>query len=445
MYRILSFVLLLVFVFALSARAGEKTITSEPFNRYKPISIKESDGKNIWTAYYDLRGGIHIKNIFNDKDIVVNEGREGIAAGLAFDVQGDNAFVVWREKIGGQKKLWFRASHDGGRTLSEPLLLDEESQALTRIKIGSNSKGDVFVLWYGEKPLKDSRHNFYCVASNDFGKTFSKAKNLTIGYDNSIYPTLLVDEVGAYIFSYSRKDGKKYMIFRKTIDRGKTWSNPLEIKEIGVVTLFIEPIKVGNRLHVFWFNTYDGDPVIEGAFSDDEGKTWKTTILAETKGLDIGLLKVTHDNNGHIFLSFSGKWNEDEKNRVYLIRSEDNGNTWEKLTSVRHYPFTHTHAENPEIMARDNGEAVVVWVDYRNIRSNLYMQYSKDYGRTWQERDIPLEDPGRFNTAHYPYTDSLVKIKDSYYVLAYRFEGDLTLGEADLLLLDFKIEGRGAR
>jgi hypothetical protein len=90
---------------------------------------------------------------------------------------------------------------------------------------------------------------------------------------------------------------------------------------------------------------------------------------------------------------------------------------------------------------------VVVWVDYRNIRSNLYMQFSKDYGKTWQEKDIPLEEPGRFNTAHYPLTGSLVRIGDTFYELAYRFEKDLTTseGKADLLLIDFKLQKGGVK
>ncbi len=435
----------MIFIFTSLVWAGEKSLTPESFYRYKPSEIKVDSRGNIWTAYYDLKGGIHIRNITENRDLRVNEGREGLAGGLAFDVQGGHAFVVWREKIGG-KKLNFRATHDSGKTISEPILLDDNSsEALTRIKIESNSRGDVYIIWYGERQIGDARYHIYSVSSNDFGRTFSGVKNLSTGYKNSIYPTILVDEEGAYIYSYSKRGGKRYMVFRKTSDRGRRWSDLVEIKEIGVVTLFIEPIRVGKRLHVFWFNTYDGVPVVEGAYSDDGGNSWKTTAFEDTRGLDIGLLRVAHDSKGHIYLAMSGVWSDDEKNRVYIIRSEDNGTTWEKLTPLRRYPFENTHAKNPDILASDNGEVVVVWVDYRNIRSNLYMQYSKDYGKTWQEKDMPLEEPGRFNTVHYPYTDSLIKYKERYYVLGYRFKGDITLGEADLLLLDFTLDSRVAR
>lgn len=435
-------ILTVVFLFMLNSLslAGEKTLTPESFNRYNPSYIKVNEKGDIWVAYYDLKGGIHIKNVSKERDFIVNEGKEAISSGLAFDVQGDNAFVVWREKTLERNRLWFRASHDGGKTLSEPILIDEKTYALTRIKLASNSNGNVFVTWYGEDGVGDSDYNIYCASSSDFGKSFSGVKNLTLGYRHSIYPTLLVDEKGAYTFSYSERQGKKYMIFRKNI--GKDWTKPTEIKEIGIVTLFIEPIKVGERLHVFWFNSYDGVPVIEGAYSDDGGKTWETKAFEDTRGLDVCLLKVAHDSKGHIYLAFSGIREEREKSKVYIMRSEDNGTTWKRPVPVRHYPFENTHAEMPDIVASDNGEVVVIWDDYRNIRSNIYMQYSKDYGRTWQKRDIPLEEPGRFNTRHFPYTDSLVRLKDRYYLLAYRFKGDLTLKEADLLLIDFTLGKR---
>jgi hypothetical protein len=444
MLRILSLSLLLLLFFASSIQAGEKVLDEEPFNRFNKSYILPDDRGEIWIAYYDLNNGIHVSNLSKGIDFIVNEGREPLARGLAFDIQGDNVFVAWREKAEG-KRLYFRAIYDGGKTMSEPVLLDVQSEPLTRIKIGSNAKGDVFVLWYGERFTDGSRYHYYIVSSNDSGRTFSEAKNLTIGYEHSIYPTLLVDEDNAYIFSYSRKEGKYYMIFRKTTDGGRTWSEPVEIKEIGVVTLHIIPIKVGERLHVFWYNSYDGVYIIEGAYSDDGGKTWKTTAFEDTRGLGTEILKVAHDSKGHIYLAMSYRMLEEEiKSRVVMIRSEDNGTTWEKMIFLRHYPFENTKATHPAILATDE-EVVVVWVDHRNIRSNLYMQYSKDYGRTWQEKDIPLEEPGRFNTAHYSFTDSLAKVGDYYYVLAYRFKYDLTLKEADLLLLDFKLNGRGVQ
>jgi hypothetical protein len=130
----------------------------------------------------------------------------------------------------------------------------------------------------------------------------------------------------------------------------------------------------------------------------------------------------------------------------FVMRSEDNGNAWEKPLMLRHEPFGKTKAEFPHILAGEKGVVVAVWVDYRNIRSNLYMQVSRDFGKSWQEKDMPLEEPGRFNTAHYPLTESLVRTGNTYFKLAYRFRDDLvSSGKADLLLMDLAIDNGGAK
>jgi hypothetical protein len=417
MIRILSGIIIYLIVMTSYAWSGEKLLTPDGFNRYKAI---------------------HIRNITEDLDLVVNQGSEDNSSGLAFGVQGEHVFAVWRVKSG-SKELFLRASHDGGRTLSEPVLLDRnETEALTRIEIGSNAKGDVHVLWYGEKQAPGARYHIYTAHSNDFGKTFSKPAKLTAGYAFTIYPNLLVDEEGAYTFPTASRNNKKFMLFRSTADRGKTWGDITEVKEIETYGFETQLVKTGGRLHVFWYN--DSSLVIEHAYSDDKGNNWTAASLEDTRGVKLVHFKVTSDPAGRVYIVFAGRWGgSSEKHKSYLIISGDRGETWEKPRNIRHYPFEHTQTTFTDIEVDGSGEVVVVWHDYRNIRRNLYMNYSLDYGRTWQESDIPLEEPGRFNTAFYAYTDSMVRVKDRYYLLAHRFRNDIFRQEADLLLLDFKI------
>jgi hypothetical protein len=433
-----------VFVFVLVGYAfgGEKLISEVYAGRQAFLKVGQ-DGE-IWLGYYDPKNGIHIHNADTGKDFLLNDGKQNVSSGLAFDVVNGNLLASWREKPG-EKELYFRASHDNGKTLSDPVLLDDgKTKPLARIQMGADSKGNVGIEWYGETRIGHDKDHIYAACSNDFGKTFSKPENLTLGYGHSIYPAFLVDDKGAYAFSYSEREGKKYMVFRKSSDGCKTWTKPLDIKEIGIVSLFVVPVRVGNRLHVFWHNFYNNVPVVEGAYSDDDGATWKTTVLESTRGLDTGLMKVVGDSKGHIYISLHGVKAKKEKEMVYLVRSEDNGATWGKMIPMRHCPSNETKAEMLIIRAEDDGTVVAVWRDYRNIRSNIYMQYSKDYGKTWQKNDIPLEEPGRFNTMFYPYTAEIVKLKDRYYFLVDRFRDD-AFDRADLILLDFTLEQGGQK
>jgi hypothetical protein len=447
MTRILLCAYLFILILSASAFAGERVLNSEPVDRYGRHYLKIDDRGSLWTAYYDLQKGIHIRNLSGEDDLVVNEWREPLSKGLAFDVQGDHAYAVWLEEAEGLKKIVFRATHDRGRTLSERVLLDDgATRPFSRLKVGSNSKGDVFILWYGDTENEAGRFHLYCVSSNDFGRTFSEVRNMTPEYRNSILPTLMVDEDNAYIFSYSRKGERIFMIFRKSSDGGRTWSDPVEIKETGVTTYYIKPLRVGARLHVYWATSYEGVPVLEGAYSDDFGVTWKTTTFEDTRGL-IYFLRTGYEDDGSIYLTYFGKRSSPEKNNVFIISSADNGASWGPSAGLRHYPFEDTRAYNPAVYAGEGGEAVALWVDYRNIRSNLYMQYSGDYGKTWQADDIPLEEPGRYNSNMYLTTDNLLKQGDTYFVLAYRHKSDRLKGGggADLVLIDFTVSSRGKK
>jgi hypothetical protein len=426
---------------SVSAFGGEKLISEVSVGTQTYISA-DQEGQ-IWAVYFDPRDGIHIRNAESGKDLLVSSGGEKSHSGLAFNAIKGHFFAAWREKAGG-KKLFFRASHDDGKTLSETVLLDDgKTQALPRIEIGSNTKGNVAVEWLGETSIDGDKYHLYAACSNDFGKTFSKPENLTLGYDHSIYPAILVDDGGIYAFSYSYSTSRneRYIVFRKSVDGCKTWSAPLEIKKIGVVTLFVEPVRVGKRLHVIWFNSYEGVPVVEDAYSDDDGSTWKTTVLEHTRGFDTGLVRVAHDSRGDIYVALYGK-KDTEKETVYFVRSEDNGATWSDMIPLRHYSSKDTKANNLIMKAEDDGTVIAVWRDYRNIRSNIYMQYSRDYGKTWQEKDVPLDEPGKVNTGFFQYTDDIVKVKDKYYLLAHRFRTD-ALTKADLILIDFSLEKGG--
>jgi len=432
---------ILVCLLSGSAFAGEKFISA--VNRGLQVFIKADENGQIWCAYFDPTNRLHLYNAENGKDLLVASGGGESLGGLVFDAAKGHFFLAWRQK-GEGKKLFFRASHDDGKTLSEPILLDDgTTEPLPRIAMGANTKGDVAVEWLGETKIGGNRYHLYAACSSDFGNTFLKPRNLTFGYDHSIYPALFTDDKGTYAFSYSYSTdaNERYMVFRKSTDGCKTWSAPLEIKKIGIVSIFVEPARIGNRLHVFWFNNYEGVPVVEGAYSDDDGSTWKTTVLEGTRGFDTGLMRVAHDSMGHIYISLHGKKGPDEES-IYIVRSEDNGATWGEMEPLRHYSSKDTKADNLMMRAEDDGTVIAVWEDYRNIRSNIYMQYSRDYGKTWQGKDIPLEEPGKFNTAFFQYTDDIVKVKDKYYLLAHRFRSDALGKDADLLLIDFSL-GRG--
>lgn len=422
-----------------------------------------TDKGDILVGYYDTKGNIILKRQ-GGNPIVLNDGeRLGPPSGFTQYSVGNKVYALWREKGRGKKVIFLRSSLDGGIQWDKRAIVDEETEALTRIKVSGDEKGNLFVAWLGNKyypddpipPIteegekrkekkikekKDTSYHIYVRNSPDYGKTWGKTIRVTEGYYHSIWPALLTNEKKAYTFSWSGREGKMYIIFRKT-DDGENWKPPVHIKEVGDV-LLITPLKIAERLFVMWFGKYKNDGyILEGAYSEDDGKIWHTIRLQEAKGLDIGSMDLIADGE-HVYLVFSARRESlsvSQKQNIYFLRSQDSGKTWEPLQIIRHYPYVHTNALYPNITADGKGNVAVVWNDYRNIRGDLYINYSSDFGKTWKTEDIPLSKKGKNNTYIYPFIKSLQRIGDTYYVLSARYKDD-AFQAAELFMKDFRFK-----
>lgn len=401
-----------------------------------PISLYATANANKLVVY----------NWKNGKKVIANENAKGHSSGFVGDIAAGFLHLLWREKTD-VKKLFYRRMDLRKWVLDSPLLIDESSAPLTRIKVGASQSGRVETLWYGERAESKVKKQYaiYAASSYDNGLSFTKALKLTPEYRWAIYPTLLINGEDTYMFTEAvTAKGVHHLICRRKV--GKSWLDKVVVSKVGTVSLFLRTAKVSNRILVAWFNSYDGVPVTELAYSDDNGKTWVHHTFEVTRNLDLTSLQLVTNGKDKVYIALSGvKLNPDkdfdfrkDKDFVYVLYSHDKGTTWSELTPVRHYPFKTTRAHLPKIVAHDN-TVVVVWNDYRNIRGNIYMNYSLDGGVTWRSKDIPLEEPGRFNSRlHWDANNLLYDGQGNYYVLGHRFKSD-ALEDAYLILMKFSL------
>lgn len=403
--------------------------------------------KYPWVLFVTKDRKILAKSLDKRKSVEINQGHKGSSSGLAYLMQKNFLHVIWREKTI-KKELFFRSVEFPSLTIGQPVMIDTDTEPLTRLFMGGTEKGDITVVWYGEKSSKDNkkRYAIYSANSLDFGKTFSPAIDLTPQSQFSIWPNLFVDEHGNYfVFAEVVRDGKREMVVRKKSDGG--WEEPVSLGPIGTVGMgFIRTAKLGNRIMVFWFNSYDdGSLVTEMACSDDGGKSWNRQVIESTRNIDITSMNVKTDNISNVYLFLSGvrkmgnsEVDKNAKDNVYLVFSKDKGTSFTQMISLRHYPYNLTKAQFPSAVV-DGKRIVVVWNDYRNIRANIYMNYSEDGGDSWQSKDIALEEPGRFNTVLYMHSNNLLYHNGLYYVLAHRFEND-AMETPHPVVIPFKIK-----
>jgi len=427
---------------------GETSFTEDIVNPRFPIYLVPTGKDIMWMLFSNEKQEIILKNTAEKQEIILNKDIQGTSSGTVWCEENGKLYVAWRAKAG-DKNVYFRSVNLSSLELAKPIEIGGDSQPLPRLKL--ECTGNVInLVWLGEKPKGKTRYSIYASRSFDGGQTFSDVSDVTPQTEYSIYPSLITDSNGnAYVFSEVVREGKREMVFRMATKDG--WLDPISIGEIGILLLPASPLKVGNRLIVFWFNSYEGVPVTEMAYSDDGGKTWTRNVLEATRNFDLSALKAVSGDEQNIYLVMSGVNAKEQqqnpkntKDTLVFFYSHDGGKTFSGPVYIRHDPFgLYTRAQFPHITAKGKN-VVVVWNDYRNIRSNIYMNYSTDGGVTWQPKDIPLEEPGKFNTllhwnANNLDENNLVEVEGKYYILAYRFTDD-SLEKAYPVLISFKIK-----
>lgn len=226
--------------------------------------------------------------------------------------------------------------------------------------------------------------------STDQGRTWSPAVKLfdsgtsgQIGYscvlveDRKASPNVLL----AY-YTVGPAPWKSHQLVwygRRSIDEGKTWSEPFAVKHDGH-----PESKPSNGGHGFQFS--NGRLVIPGRgnflYSDDGGLSWTTAGKAETvetKVLPVAIDN-THDERGVYLIT-----RRSTTYRIYsdygekLLEEGDHGNVF---TSLGRNPGLARYAAKT-----DDGENLLLMSGIPDMKNRVFsVTYSRDEGRTWSER-----------------------------------------------------------
>jgi DNA-binding PadR family transcriptional regulator len=316
------------------------------------------------------------------------------------------------------------------------------------ILMRSNDKGLVVAAWHDER--RGQERDVYANVSLDGGKTFLE-KDIWVSkdYDHASTPALMLDGQDIHVFfvgqtiqnkkskaakrqevkkQKSAKDKEKkgdksaaksepekrdiYLVHRFSRDHGKTW------KESRLATLnatdtsdLLTPLVVAGqaggapRMWLVWRQGLAG---LHGSYSDDRGASWKAAKLPPPPHGEYVVTMSAATAKDKIFISYARTFPGEPtaKPDVWILQAHERGDRWDEPRRLSTEPHKLTQSFAPQVTANDSGQVVVVWQDYRNIRSGVYMNYSTDFGATWLPQDRVLEEPGKFNST-YPHIISL--------------------------------------
>lgn len=281
----------------------------------------------------------------------------------------DNIYIVWQESVGSygttNYDIFFKKSNDNGNNFGSPINLSDNAGFSEHPQIASVGN-HIYVVWVddssGEREIMFSK-------SSDSGKTFSN--NIVVSR-NSMSPyhvELAAEGQNVYVVWNSfGMEMRNIILLSKSNDAGKTFG---ELTEIGVGDMETYPKIAANadEYYITWDRRDNKATEILLIKGHKYFKIHNVTQLGKlnNEGIDGGESQVAADAD-HVIVSWASNIPVDKK-YVYISSSMNNGNSF-----GNNIPLASTNSSNVEnILINDN--SYIVWQD--NIDGNQEIFYTK--------------------------------------------------------------------
>lgn len=227
------------------------------------------------------------------------------------------------------------------------------------------------------------------------------------------HPTTLLLEDGKTILCvYPKGHGKGPVIYKRSPDGGKTWSDRLPTpkswetsKETPTVHRVISPD--GHRRVIMFSGLYPA----RMAVSKDDGESWSElepvgewggiVVMGSVEPLRTGpghYLAMFHDDGR--FLTADSKQTKPIEFKLLKVLSTDGGMTWS--TPVTVLSSTKMHLCEPGVIRSPDGETLACLLRENTRTAPSQIIFSKDEGVTWTEpRPLPASLYGDRHTAKF--------------------------------------------
>ena len=397
-----------------------------------PALASSPDGRR-WIAYFTADRRLILRGLdsHDTHTLYVNPRGPNLPSRPALAWRGERAHVLLRPKMAADKSVQVVTSRDGGAKFEAPIKISQGGGALLPIHFQAGDDGLLVAFWVDERRASRT-YDYYLNLSRDGGKTFLPQDiRMSEGYRVGSSSALLLRGREIFAFFMGSKDQKGSIMVRRSEDLGQTWDEQVvaELPE-GETGGPMAAVATTDRAFVVWATGLSG---IRGATTGD-GRSWKPlTSPDETQGLDVGSLEAVAGPNGQMAIAFFARRMPAKRTQIYALYSENWGQRWLPLRQLNTNPHSDlTYALAPQVATDGRGTVVVVWEDRRNIRGNIYLAYSRDYGRTWAAENTLLGEPGAFNDI---FPRILGGVGDRYTVVFFRHQDD-KLGRARLYVTE---------
>ncbi len=395
----------------------------------KSISVERDGPINI--EHEPVLQADKVIYVKNNQLFFKKSGSSGVALskkGLIYDfdmaVMDKMVLVAWSQNVGKSNNnlCIFRISPDGGENWMNPVKLLSGS-VLSQVRVKSSKATNTFAI-----SVQDSeRKKIYVYTLNANGKVKNKYEAAPEKTRILFFHDILLNRDSLLLFVAALKEGSdKTEIIKYAFSKNYTGG-------VLMVTLysskssvgFISCGECGNGKDFLLLKYAAGEYSRLSMFIAKTETTYDELVLCE--GEDVARADFVALDTGHLLVVYSSEVPKKSKQRVFALNVDcARLKVISKLRLDNTYP--NTTAWLP-VVAKLDSALIVGWEDTRNIRSNIYVAYSPDAGKSWTHKNIGLSPKGRFSFR------PKVSVSDSSFYIAWMGWENDTRTNANIALL----------
>ena len=262
------------------------------------------------------------------------------------------------------------------------------------------SDNNVYVVWQESvsKSLPEHNYDIFFTKSEDNGKTFGTPINLSNNTEFSERPQIAVSKNGIFIvWAETINPNNKEIMFTKSLDNGKTFSNPINLSSNSKDSYNQEISAFNENVYVVWQDTdkknNDTNGIIMFKSSTNTGNTFNNSIEL-INNTNSAFPKINSYDN-YVYIVWN---NENKKNSgLFFVKSFDKGNNFDDITKLS----KDSNFGESQISVKEN-EILVIWGGFllKNIE-NIYYVKSSDNGKTFTDATTISEKIIKSNNTNY--------------------------------------------
>ncbi len=231
--------------------------------------------------------------------------------------------------------------------------------------------------------------------------TIDREKGQYLGHPTAV----LLDDDRTILCVYPKGHGRGAIVYKKSTDGGKTWSDRLPTpenwassKEVPTIHRVVDGD--GNKRLIVWSGLYPA----RLAVSEDDGTSWSPlkpagqwggiVVMGSVARLSDGRYAAWFHDDGRFFRSKRGTARFD----VFQTLSIDGGLTWSEPVSIAHRPDVHLC--EPGFIRSPDGKTIALLMRENSRTRNSFVIFSEDEGSSWSDpRELPAALTGDRHTA----------------------------------------------